>query len=155
MKTLNNVSLTCVFIILSCDSEILSLRLTYEILSKNYYFAIINYHKSVEKIFHMEANKVLILTIIQADLKHHQLVSGLESLHLHTDSYFLGLHKAVSQLMGLGEETSDQWFEIYDQYLKDAHTHPISEKADSLLPVAEECYNLLCASIKIENRLKD
>lgn len=55
--------------------------------------------------------------------------------------------------MGLGEDTSDQWFEIYDQYLKDAHHHLISEKPDTLLPVAEECYNLLFASIKIENHL--
>ena len=56
----------------------------------------------------MEANKELILTLIQADLKHNQLISGLESLDLHTDSYFLGLHKAVAQLLGLGEGTSDQ-----------------------------------------------
>lgn len=98
-------------------------------------------------------NKALILTIIQADLKHNQLISGLDSLHLHTDSYFLGLHKVVSQLMGLGEDTSDQWFDIYDSYLKEAHTHPISDSPDSLLLVAEECYNLLCASIRIENHL--
>ena len=101
----------------------------------------------------METNKSLILSLIQADLKHHQLISGLESLDLHTDSYFLGLHKVISQLMGVGDSTSDRWFSIYDGYLRNAHTHPISDSHDSLLPIAEECYHLLCASIKIENHL--
>ena len=98
-------------------------------------------------------NKDLILSLIQADLKCNQLISGLESLDLHTDSYFLGLQRVISQLMGLGEDTSDQWFDIYERYLKDAHTHPISDSPDSFMPIAEECYNLLCASIKIENHL--
>jgi len=101
----------------------------------------------------MESNKELVLILIQADLKHNQLVSSLASIDLHTDSYFLQLHKAVSVLMGLGEDSPDQWFELYDQYLKDAHLQPISGSPKSLLPLAEECYDLLCASIKIENHL--
>ena len=98
-------------------------------------------------------NKNIIIILIQADLQHNQLISGLGSLDLHTDSYFLSLHKAVSQLMGVQDNQSDQWFEIYDSFLENAHQHPISDSSDHLLSVAEECYELLCASIKIESHL--
>lgn len=91
--------------------------------------------------------------LIQADLQHNQLISSLASIDLHTESYFLQLHKAVSVLMGLGEDTPEQWFDIYDRYLKDAHLQPISGSPNSLLALAEECYDLLYASIKIENHL--
>ena len=104
----------------------------------------------------MEASpsqKALIVQLIQADLKHNQLVGGLQSIHLETDMYFLGLHKAVAQLMGITGDIPDQWFAIYDHYLENAHRHEVSSEADSLLPIAEECYNLLRASIKIENHL--
>lgn len=92
-------------------------------------------------------NKDLIITLIQADLKHNQLIGKLREMELHTDRYALPLHKAVSQLMGLPEKAHPQWFDIYDRFLIDAHLHPIT---DSLLSTAEECYELLCASTKIE-----
>ncbi|MCB0760342.1 MAG: hypothetical protein KDC12_02380 [Flavobacteriales bacterium] len=63
------------------------------------------------------------------------------------------MHKAVSQLIGIGDETSHQWFDIYDRYLKYAHTYPISDQPYSLLTAAEEGYNLMCAIISIENYL--
>lgn len=101
----------------------------------------------------MEANRDLIIILIQADLKYSQLVSSLTSIDLHTDSYFLQLHKTISALMDLCDETPDQRFEIYDLYLKDSQLKPISGSPKSLLPLAEECYDLLYASIKIENHL--
>ncbi|MCE7996342.1 MAG: hypothetical protein HEP71_30465 [Roseivirga sp.] len=100
-----------------------------------------------------DTNKDLIVNLIQADLKHNQLISGLGSLDLHTDSHFLGLHRAVSQLMGIEESRSDQWFAIYDTFLENAHKHPISDNPNHLLTVAQECYDLLCACIKIESHL--
>ena len=66
----------------------------------------------------MEANKALILTLIQADLKHNQLVSGLQSIHLETDMYFLGLHEAVAQLMGIADEMPDGWAVQFDAQIE-------------------------------------
>ncbi|GAB5527487.1 MAG: hypothetical protein Roseis2KO_53590 [Roseivirga sp.] len=101
----------------------------------------------------MEENKEMIITLIQADLKHNQLISNLRQIELHTDEYFLQLHRVTSQLMGLGEDTYDHWFDIYDGFLIGAHKHPISSSPENLFSVAEECYDLLCASIKVENHL--
>jgi hypothetical protein len=100
-----------------------------------------------------EAQKALILQLIQADLKHNQLIGGLQSIHLETDMYFLGLHRPVAQLMGIDGEIPEQWFAIYDRYLEGAHKHPVTSEADSLLPVAEECYNMLYACANIRNHL--
>jgi hypothetical protein len=101
----------------------------------------------------LKTNKDIIITLIQADLKHNQLLGNLRQMALYTDEYHLPLHKAVSQLMGLGEETYDQWFDIYEGFLIDAHKYPISGSPDNLLSVAEKCYELLCASIRIENHM--
>ena len=101
----------------------------------------------------MKANKDLAIRLIQADLKHNQLISGLESLDFETNSYFLDLHKPVAELMWLGETASERWFQIYDHYLQQAHKHPISGKPDSLLALATECYNMLLAYAEIESHL--
>ena len=101
----------------------------------------------------MEANKDLAITLIQADLRHNQLISGLESLDFETNSYFLDLHKPVAQLMGLGDTASEQWFQIYDHYLQKAHKYPVSSSPNSLRSVAEECYNMLLAYAEIEKHL--
>lgn len=115
------------------------------------------YHQSFnhrpQKVLNIKPNKNLILTLIQADLKHNQLIGGLGKLDLRSDAYFLGLHKAVAQLMGLGTQAPDQWLDIYDRFLEDAHKQPLSDSPDSLIPIAQECYDLLCASIKIEDLL--
>lgn len=84
------------------------------------------------------SQKALILTLIQADLKHNQLISGFEQLDLETSSYFLDLHKPVALLMGTGENPSEQWFQIYARYLQNTNMCRISGKPDSLLLLAEE-----------------
>ncbi len=98
-------------------------------------------------------NKDLILTLIQADLKHNQLIGNLRKIELHTDEYILKLYEVISQLMGLGKEPFEEWFDIYDSFVLNAHLHSISEEPDHLLLVAEECYELLCASIKLKHHL--
>ncbi|MEO1052242.1 MAG: hypothetical protein AAFX87_16535 [Bacteroidota bacterium] len=101
----------------------------------------------------MQPNKTLILTLIQADLKHYQLINGLENLHLHTESHSSELYKVVAELMGLGKGKSDIWFDVYCRFLQEAHQHPMSNGLDELLPVAEECYEMLLACSKIERHL--
>ena len=102
----------------------------------------------------MKTNKDLVLTLIQADLKHHQLLNGLKSINLETESYFLELYKVVAHLMGVGEKVPDQWLAIYDSYVEAASKQQLTNATNNLLPVAEECYCLLQALGKIEQRLE-
>ncbi len=101
-----------------------------------------------------EALKEIIITLIQADLTHHQLVGNLRKMELHTDRYELSIYEAVAQLMGIGKEPDQEWFDIYDGFLLKAHTHAVAQKRDQLRPVAEECYELLCASVKVKRHLQ-
>ena len=101
----------------------------------------------------LEANKDIIITMIQADLIHNQLLGNLRKMELHTDEYVLKLYEAISQLMGLGKEPFEEWFDIYDTFLLNAHSHSVSGDSDHLLIVAEECYALLCASVKVRHHL--
>lgn len=105
------------------------------------------------KTIELESNREIIITLIQADLKHHQLLGNLRKMELHTDYYALELYQVISQLMGLGEEIPDPWFDIYDGYVLNAHLHPVSSEPDHLLSVAEECYDLLAACVKVEKHL--
>lgn len=93
-------------------------------------------------------NKKRILAVLQADLRHYQLINGLARMHIQTDHYHLELYEIVATMMGLGEEVPDSWFKVYDQYLATAHTLPINGGPESLLPAAKRCYKLLKASIK-------
>lgn len=102
----------------------------------------------------MEANENLILTLIHADLKHHQLISGLKSLHFETNNHFLDLYKPVAELMGLGEGNSEQWLQVYDHFLQQAGRYPIAGKPDSFLPLATECYKVLKAYAWIDKHVK-
>lgn len=101
----------------------------------------------------MNVNKEIVIPLIQADLKHHQLLGNLRQMELHTDCYALELYRPISQLMGLGEEIPNQWFDIYDGYVLNAHLHPVSSDPDHLLAVAEECYEVLAACVKVEKHL--
>ena len=100
-----------------------------------------------------EANKEIILTLIQADLKHNQLLGNLRKIALHTDEYILKLYEAIAALMGI-EEPDQEWFDIYDSFLLNAHKHAISEEEGHWRGMAEECYELLCASVKLRKHLR-
>lgn len=102
------------------------------------------------------SNNELIISLIQQDLKHNQLISGLHKLHLETDGmYYLNLVDTVADLMGIEGSKSDQWFDIYDGYLQKAHTYNVEDGGSNLRPVAEECFFQLEACLKIERHIKE
>ena len=101
-----------------------------------------------------EANKEIILCLIEADLKHNQLLGNLRQMALHTDEYILCIYEAIAQLMGLGKEPHQEWFDIYDDFLLNAHVHAVSEEKGHWRGMAEECYELLCASVKLKGYLR-
>ena len=98
-------------------------------------------------------NKNLIVLLIQQDLKHNQLVEALWKAGLNANIHALQISDIVASLMGMREEEiSDQWTEIYFSFLDQAHCYKISEMAEDLKPLAEECYNTLLACKNIEDR---
>ena len=101
----------------------------------------------------MKAHKEIIITLIEADLKHNQLLGNLRKMELHTDEYVIDLYQAIAELMGLGEEIHQQWFDIYDDFLLNAHQHPISSNSNCLRSQAKACYELLLASVKLKNHM--
>ncbi|HBF21803.1 MAG: hypothetical protein CMI36_15230 [Owenweeksia sp.] len=104
----------------------------------------------------MKANKDLTIRLIQAYLKHNQLISALESIHLDTAGmYFINLVEIVAQLMGIEGEKSDQWFTIYDSYMEHSYNYQVEDRGDNLLPVAEDCYNHLAACLQVEQKVRE
>ena len=94
-------------------------------------------------------NKDLILILIQQDVKHNQLTTCLSKLGLDPEVHSLEI---VTRLMGVEKgDVSDQWAKIYFSFLDQAYRFKISERAEELKPLAEECHNLLVACQNIEN----
>lgn len=104
----------------------------------------------------MEVNKALIIQVIQKDLKHNQLMSGLRRSGLDTDLHNLELLDVVARLMDIPKgEVTDQWVEVYFSFLEKAFNYPITECGNELLPLADECYDLLLACQKIEQETEE
>ncbi|MBN4062176.1 hypothetical protein JYU20_03155 [Bacteroidales bacterium AH-315-I05] len=101
-------------------------------------------------------NKDLIIQLIQQDLKHNQLTGGLQKAGLETDLHNLEIIEVVARLMDVPKgEVSNQWEETYISFLEQAVEYKISDRAEELLPLAEECYNLLVACQNIESRISE
>ena len=97
-------------------------------------------------------NRQLIISLIQQDLKHNQLTTGLAKLGLDPDVHSLEIVEVVARLMGVEKgDVSDQWAKIYFSFLDQAYRFKISERAEELKPLAEECYDLLVACQNIES----
>ncbi len=101
-------------------------------------------------------NKNIIIRLILADLKHNQLISALEGIHLLTDGlYFINLSDAVAQLMGIEGGKSELWFSLYDSYMEQGALYNVEGRAENLLPLTEECYHHLRTCITIEERIRE
>jgi hypothetical protein len=100
----------------------------------------------------LNENRELIVSLIQQDLKHNQLTTGLAKLGLEPDVHSLEIVEVVARLMGVEKgDVSDQWVKTYFSFLDRAHHFKISELAEELKPLAEECYDLLVACQNIES----
>jgi hypothetical protein len=87
----------------------------------------------------------LIVHLIRQDLRHHQLILGLEALGLSVEMHYLELHGVIAQLMGIEGELSNEWLDTYMRCMERAPQYPITGRGDNLLLLAEECYQLLKA----------
>ncbi|HET6245382.1 MAG: hypothetical protein H0V01_13915 [Bacteroidetes bacterium] len=102
----------------------------------------------------MDKRKIII-QLIQQDLKHNQLLSGLEKLHLTTEAHPLEIMDVVAEMMGIPTgSASEEWMKIYISFLEEAGQYAITSRGERLLPLAEKCYNLLLACAEIERRVE-
>lgn len=93
-------------------------------------------------------NKPLIIALLQAELRHSQLINALHSIELETQGrYNLNLEEAVAQLMQLKGELPEQWITIYNHYMEQA------KPRKELNSLAEECYGMLWACVKMETQM--
>lgn len=88
-------------------------------------------------------NKELIISIIQQDLKHCQLLSKLESIGLSgIDVYDLDLLRIVSNLMKAPEGGNIEfaWIGAYASYMDQAVHFAVKGRSDQFRLLAESCY---------------
>lgn len=87
----------------------------------------------------------LIITLIQQDLKHNQLVVGLMNMGLDSSGlHYLEIINMVSDLMNVPEgEIENDWGEIYVKYMNESVTYDVTVSTSSLRTLAETCYQEL------------
>lgn len=100
-------------------------------------------------------NKELVISLIQQDLKHHQLVGGLDSIGLEAfDKHLLELFDVIYKLMNVPKSAEHEWGKTYTNYMNFAVNYEVESTSDSLKPLAGGCFQHLQAIIDIENEKK-
>lgn len=89
--------------------------------------------------------ETLIKELILADLRHSQLIFGLEALQLAPmDYHFLNLYQLIASWMGFRtDEELDGFMEIYQSYMYKSTSYPVSQHGLDLKTLAKECYEAL------------
>ena len=101
-----------------------------------------------------DKNKQLVIRLIRQDLKHNQLVYGLEGLGF-ADKGLHGLEilEIIAELMEVPEEKiTGAWIGTYIEFLERSTDYKITGNGTNLLPLAEECYNVLLARLDNEGQ---
>ncbi len=90
-------------------------------------------------------NEHLIIDLIQQDLRHCQLLYGLERLGVSaTAMHHLHLLDIIYQLMQIThEKRNDYLAETYAAFMSMATDYEITANGDTLRPLAKDCYNRL------------
>jgi len=99
--------------------------------------------------------KELVISLIQQDLKHTQLIAGLDNLGLEaSDKHHLQILEIAAKLMKVPEgDIDDNWGQVYNSLLQEAKHFQITQTHDSFRDYATLCYRQLKLFVQIE-RLK-
>lgn len=99
------------------------------------------------------SNKELIISLIQQDLKHSQLIVGLDRLGLEaSERHCLQLLDIIAHLMQVPEGHKEfDWGRVYVTYMSECDGPDIDFTADSMRPYAVSCYDDLCEVLNSEN----
>lgn len=92
-----------------------------------------------------DKNEQLIIDLIQQDLKHCQLVYGLERLGLQGSTmHQLEILEIIYRLMHIPKEKkSDYLVETYAAFMSMATDVEVTPSGESLRPLAKDCYHRL------------
>ncbi len=86
----------------------------------------------------------LVIELILQDLKHNQLIYGLDRLNLDAGyCHFPGILDLVQRLMKVPEELMDDFADTYMDAMHRSLDFPISRSGEELMSLARECYDLL------------
>jgi len=92
----------------------------------------------------MERNKQLVIQLIIQDMKHEQLVGGLQQLGFQTDLHGSDISAIVAQLLGISENNiTNDWLDVYMSFIRQSRQYTITDTGTSLLSLAETCYGFL------------
>lgn len=88
------------------------------------------------------SNKELIVSLIQQDLKHSQLVLGLDELGMDaSDKHCLEILDIVANLMNVPEGHFEyDWCRLYVTYMQECKTVGVTHTSETMKPFAEACY---------------
>ncbi|MCJ8290166.1 MAG: hypothetical protein HRT58_10925 [Crocinitomicaceae bacterium] len=94
----------------------------------------------------------LIITLIQQDLKHQQLIERVEDLiSIEKEKHHLELLHLVQELMKVPETAELDWGKTYCKYMGIASWFPLESTSDGLRNQAEMCFTHLQAIVEVEN----
>jgi hypothetical protein len=96
----------------------------------------------------------LIIELILQDLKHNQLIQGLDRLALDAGyCHYLGLLDLIQKLMGVPDKLMDEFTTIYMASMDRCLEFPISKSGEELRPLANGCYVLMKKRMDSNNSL--
>ena len=86
----------------------------------------------------------LIIELILQDLKHNQLILGLERLNLDAGfCHYLGILDLIQRLMEVSDGMEDEFSATYMASMNRSLEFPISRSGEELRPLERECYDSL------------
>ncbi|WP_245802892.1 hypothetical protein [Cyclobacterium lianum] len=86
----------------------------------------------------------MIIELILQDLKHNQLILGLDRLNLDSGyCHFLGILDLIQRLMGVQDDKMDEFSTTYIAAMQQSLEFPIPRSGEELKPLAMECYKHL------------
>ncbi len=99
------------------------------------------------------SNKDLIISLIQQDLKHSQLVLGLDELGMDaSNKHCLEILDIVANLMKVPDgEIEYDWCRLYVTYMQECKTVGVTHTTATMKPFAEACYNSLLEIVNSES----
>jgi len=91
------------------------------------------------------SNKELIISLIQQDLKHSQLILGLDELGLEaSERHCLQLLDIVAELMEVPTGSIEfEWGRVYITYMAECTGVEVEARSEALRPYAAVCYEEL------------
>lgn len=101
------------------------------------------------------SEKELIISLIQQDLKHCQLIVGLDELGLEaSDKHCLGILDIVANLMRVPEGNVEfDWGRTYVTYMANCTVIDVEYTSDWMRPYAETCYDDLIQVLNSGNAI--